>query len=79
MLIVGYRTRLAAVLSGLLTLAFASGMVFGVGIHAPLNYSVFVVSGGSFLLAGVRRYPLSLDNCAFAEGRRFTEREEVQL
>ncbi len=34
-LIIGYRTRLAAVLSGVLTLVFAISMVFGVGIHAP--------------------------------------------
>ncbi|HVV71900.1 MAG TPA: MauE/DoxX family redox-associated membrane protein, partial [Verrucomicrobiae bacterium] len=62
MLIIGYRTRLAAVFSGLLTLAFAIGMVCGLGIHAPLNYSVFVVSAGSFLLADVGKYPLSLDS-----------------
>ena len=62
MLILGYRTRLAAVLSGLLTLAFSIGMVCGLGIHAPLNYSVFVMSAASFLLADVGRYPLSLDS-----------------
>ena len=61
-LIIGYRTRLAAVLSGLLTLAFAIGMIFGIGIHAPLNYSVFAVSAGAFLLAGAERYPWALDN-----------------
>ena len=61
MLIIGYRTRLAAIFSGLLALAFAVGMVCGIGIHAPLNYSVFVVSAGSFLLADAGRYPVSLD------------------
>lgn len=61
-LIIGYRTRMAAVLSGLLTLAFAIGMVFGVGIHAPLDYSVFAVSAGAFLLAGAGTYPWALDN-----------------
>lgn len=61
-LIVGYRTRLAAGLSGLLTLAFAIGMVCGVGIHAPLDYSVFVVSAGAFLLAEAPRYALSVDS-----------------
>lgn len=61
-LIIGYRTRIAAVLSGLLTLAFAMGMVFGVGIHAPLNYSVFAVSAGAFLLAGAGKYPWTLDS-----------------
>lgn len=50
-LLLGYRTRLAALLSGLLTLAFAAGMAFGLNIRAPLDYSVFAVSAGSFLLA----------------------------
>ncbi len=61
-LIIGYRTRIAAVLSGLLTLAFAISMVFGVGIHAPLSYSVFVISAGAFLLAGADRYSWALDS-----------------
>ncbi len=61
-LIVGHRTRLAAVLSGFLALAFAISMVFCVGVHAPLNYSVFAVSAGAFLLAGAERYPWTLDN-----------------
>lgn len=62
MLIIGYRSRLAAVLSGLLTLAFAIGMVCGIGFHAPLSYSVFVISAGSFLLAEAGSDPLSLDS-----------------
>lgn len=61
-LIIGYRTRAAAVLSGLLTLAFAIGMVFGVGIHAPLDYSVFAISAGALLLAGAERYPWAVDS-----------------
>ena len=62
MLIIGYRTRLAAILSGLLTLAFAIGMVSGSGLQAPLNYSVFVVSAGAFLLSEAGSYPLSVDS-----------------
>jgi uncharacterized membrane protein YphA (DoxX/SURF4 family) len=61
MLIIGYRTRLAAVFSGLLALAFAIGMVCGIGIHAPHSYSVFVGPAGSFLLADTGRYPVGLD------------------
>jgi uncharacterized membrane protein YphA (DoxX/SURF4 family) len=61
-LIIGYRTRMAAVLSGFLTLAFAMGMVFGIGMHAPLSYSVFAISAGAFLLAGAEKLPLTLDN-----------------
>lgn len=60
-LVVGYRTRMAAVLSGLLALGFATGMIFGIGIHAPLDYSVFAVSASAFLLAGAERYPWALD------------------
>lgn len=61
-LILGFRTRLAALASGLLTLVFALAMVLALGVKAPLNYSVFAFSGGSFLLATIGRYPWSVDN-----------------
>src|SRR5215470_16770076 len=38
-LIVGFQTRRVAVVSGLLLLAFALGMIRGAGIKAPLNFS----------------------------------------
>jgi thiosulfate dehydrogenase (quinone) large subunit len=60
-LILGFRTRVTAFLSGLLALAFALGMALGLGIKAPLDYSVFTVSAASFLLACMRAFPLSLD------------------
>lgn len=60
-LVLGLRTRIAALLSGLLMLVFALGMTLGVGIKAPLNYSVFTASAASFLLACVKDFPLSLD------------------
>lgn len=50
-LIVGFRTRVAASLSGVLLLLFAFGMTVGLGIAAPLSYSVFTASAGAFLLA----------------------------
>lgn len=50
-LIVGFRTRMAASLSGVLLLLFAFGMTVGLGIGAPLSYSVFTASAGAFLLA----------------------------
>lgn len=61
-LILGLRTRLAALASGILTLIFALAMTFAVGIKSPLSYSVFVCSAGSFLLAQARAYPWSLDS-----------------
>lgn len=60
-LILGIYTRAAASLSGLLALAFALGMSFGLGVKAPLDFSVFAVSASAFLLALVKDYPCSLD------------------
>lgn len=61
-LILGLRTKLAALASGVLTLIFALSMTFAVGIKSPLSYSVFVCSAGSFLLARAGAYPWSLDS-----------------
>lgn len=61
-LILGYRTRLAAFATGLLTLAFALAMVSSLGVKAPLDYSVFAFSAGSFLLAVIGIYPWSVDS-----------------
>ena len=49
-LVLGYRTREAATLSGILLLAFALGMTIGLGVKAPVDYSVFSASAGSLLL-----------------------------
>ncbi|MFK7778053.1 MAG: DoxX family protein [Gimesia sp.] len=50
-LIVGFQVRISAVISGILLLCFAVGMIVGIGIKAPLDYSVFTASAASFLLA----------------------------
>jgi thiosulfate dehydrogenase (quinone) large subunit len=60
-LLVGYRTRLFAQLSGWLLLAFAIGMTAGTGIKSALNASVFAASGGAFLLASAATFPMSID------------------
>ena len=49
-LIVGLRLRETSFASGLLLLAFAFGMIFGVGIKAPFDYSVFTAAAAAFLL-----------------------------
>src|SRR4029077_11176298 len=51
LLIAGFKTRMASVLSGLLLLSFAIGMVTGVGIKTPFDYSVFSAAAAAFLLA----------------------------
>ncbi len=50
-LILGVLTRAAAALGGLVTLIFALAMAFVLGVHAPLNYGVFVYAGACFFLA----------------------------
>jgi thiosulfate dehydrogenase [quinone] large subunit len=49
-LIVGVKVRLAAMLSGFLLLAFATGMTIGTGIKTAFDASVFAASAGAFLL-----------------------------
>jgi uncharacterized membrane protein YphA (DoxX/SURF4 family) len=51
LLVVGFKTRITSVLSGLLLLSFAIGMVTGLGIKKPLDYSVFSAAAAAFLLA----------------------------
>jgi uncharacterized membrane protein YphA (DoxX/SURF4 family) len=61
LLLVGWHTRAAALLSGLLLLAFAAAMTLALGVKAPLDLSVFSASGGALLLANCERFPFSLD------------------
>jgi uncharacterized membrane protein YphA (DoxX/SURF4 family) len=61
LLIIGYKTRYAAVGSGMLTLAFSLSMLFFAGYRAPFNYSVFTCSAGAFLLSAIENYKWSLD------------------
>jgi ketosteroid isomerase-like protein/uncharacterized membrane protein YphA (DoxX/SURF4 family) len=60
-LLLGFRTRTFALLSGVMLLAFALGMTIGTGIKSALNASVFSASAGAFLLATMREYFWSLD------------------
>jgi uncharacterized membrane protein YphA (DoxX/SURF4 family) len=60
-LLLGLYTRQAAHLGGWLVLAFGVGMTVGTGFKSALNASVFAFSGGAWLLAAARKYPLSLD------------------
>jgi putative oxidoreductase len=61
LLLLGYKTRLAAAASSILTLVFALAMAYSFGIKEPLDYSVFVFSASGMLLATVSQYPWSID------------------
>jgi uncharacterized membrane protein YphA (DoxX/SURF4 family) len=71
MLLIGWQTRRAALLSGWLLLLFAAGMTAGTGIKSALNASVFAASGGAFLLATAVTYPWSVDKLSRTEGDRY--------
>lgn len=60
-LIAGFKTKVTALGSFILTLTFALSMLFFAGYRAPFNYSVFVCSAGSLLLSTLGGYKWSVD------------------
>ena len=71
LLIVGYKTRIAALSAALLTLVFAAAMAYSFGIKAPIDYAVFVDCSSAFLLATVVRYRWSVDELTRKKKRRY--------
>ena len=61
LLLIGYKTRCAALGSALLTLLFGLAMAYSFGIKEPFDYSVFAVSASAFLLASMTHYRWSID------------------
>lgn len=59
--IIGYKTKIAATGSFLLTLTFALFMTLSVGYKAPVNYSVYTCSAASLLLYTIPFYRWSID------------------
>jgi len=62
LLILGYKTKLTAILSGLLLILFALTMTLAFGIKSSFSYSVWIGAGACFLLAHVETYHYGLDN-----------------
>ena len=52
-LIIGWKLRWVALAGGLLLLSFAITMTIALGLKAPLDFSVFGVAAGAFLLAAI--------------------------
>lgn len=61
-LIIGFKTKYAALGSCLLTLTFILFMATSVGIQKPINFGVFTASAASFLLSRIQYYQWSVDN-----------------
>jgi uncharacterized membrane protein YphA (DoxX/SURF4 family) len=62
LLLLGWKTRITAILSGLLLSGFALTMTIALGVKAPLNFSVLSAAGGAFLLATCAEFPFSIDS-----------------
>ena len=65
LLLVGWHTRAAALLSGLLLLTFGVAMTLALGVKAPLNFAVLTGMGGALLLANCESFPFSVDELLF--------------
>jgi len=61
LLVLGWRTRLVALLSGALLTTFGLAMTVALGVKAPLNLSGFSAAGGALLLAAHADVPFSVD------------------
>jgi uncharacterized membrane protein YphA (DoxX/SURF4 family) len=75
LLILGLLTRVAGLLTGTMALTFAAAMTFVLGVHAPLNYEVFVFSAASFLLASLAPDKLSVDALRELKNARKEQKE----
>lgn len=60
LLILGFKTRLAAYGTGFLLLIFALSMTFALGIKTPFDYSVWIGSAAAFLLANQKEFKFSI-------------------
>lgn len=75
LLVLGWKTRITALLSGVLLTTFALTMTVALGVKAPLNFSVFSAAGGALLLGGCAKFPFSLDELR----RRIGRGSEIRL
>ena len=60
-LLLGFKTRLFAVLSGILLLLFALSMTFSTGIKTAFDASVYTASAGAFALSLIKVKFLEVD------------------
>jgi uncharacterized membrane protein YphA (DoxX/SURF4 family) len=61
LLVLGWKTRITALLSGVPLTTFAVTITMALGVKAPLNFSVFSAAGGALLLGVCANFPFSLD------------------
>ena len=59
--VLGWKTRITDLLSGVLLTTFALTMMIALGMKAPFDFSVFSAAGGALLLGAFANSPFSLD------------------
>jgi len=59
--VLGWKTRISALLTGALLIASALTMTLLLGVKAPLTFSAFSSAGGALLLGASPNFPFSLD------------------
>jgi uncharacterized membrane protein YphA (DoxX/SURF4 family) len=69
LLVLGWKTRITALLSGILLTIFALTMTMALGVKAPLNFSVFSAAGGALFLGVCADSPFSLDELVRRRGQ----------
>jgi uncharacterized membrane protein YphA (DoxX/SURF4 family) len=62
LLLTGYKTRLAAIASGILLVGFALAMSYSFGVKPSLDYSVWTAAAASFALSTFNSYRYSIDS-----------------
>jgi uncharacterized membrane protein YphA (DoxX/SURF4 family) len=60
-LLTGYKTKFAAIASGIMLLSFALAMTYSLGIKSSLDYSVWTAAAASFALSTISNYRYSID------------------
>ena len=60
LLIIGYKTKYAALVASLLTLTFILFMSTSIGVQRPINFGVFTATTASFLLFSISILPKSI-------------------
>lgn len=68
LLVIGFKTKYAAIASCMLTLSFIFFMSISVGIQKPVNYGVFTACAASLLLSCMPAYKWSVDSLIRRKG-----------
>ena len=61
-LLIGFKTKLIAIASGIMLIIFAVTMTISIGFKAPLDYSVWTSAAACLLLSTIKVYKYSIDH-----------------